>query len=231
MLTDGLVFLLNKALPVFRRLDVGGQLRDAHTLQHPGRVATGHIRIATNPNDADTVTMNSRVFEIDTGDGVTAGNVLVTRGGSAALTAVALAAALNRYFAHAYVITVHGTDTTVIDIAARTPGTALTLATTSGGRMVVQDNAEEVAKGDYQLYLLRRSVTAEDDVRDRVRVDTGLSAILEYAYRIRTSATNNTEVAWDGAVTVDGGVVEFDNTGSTDLAAGHIIHLLVVGQN
>jgi hypothetical protein len=242
LMTAGEQFLLNKQLPYFKKIDIAGRLTKGQTLQCPGRVATGHVRVATNANDADTLTVtvvqilagggrrsSSKVYEIEVSGGVTAGNVSVAQGGTAALTATAIATALMQNQGHVLAAVAHATNTTVVDIRLRDAGALLTLATSSGGRLVVQDNAEELAPDEVHVYTARRTVTAEDDTRDRVRIDTGLSAITSYHIRVRTSATNNTELAWDGAITVTGGVIEMDNSGSTDLAAGNIIEALAFG--
>jgi len=229
LLTAGQQASLNRALPIATTLGLGSRLTQAESLQAPGRIGTGHIRIATNLQDGDTVTVNGVIYEADNTAAVTAGNILVTIGGTAALTATALAAAIRANQGHHIKAAAHATDTTVIDMAMRVPGAPLSLATTSGGRAVVQDNAEELAPTELQVYVLRRTVTAEDDTRDRVRIDTGLTTIVAHHKRIITSSTNNTEIAWTGATVITGGVIELDNTGSTDLAAGHIIELLVVG--
>jgi hypothetical protein len=242
LLTAGEQVKINKTTPSFKHFAVAERLTAAQTLQAPGRPATGHVRVATNPNDTDTLTItavetlpngatrsSSKIYEIEVTGGVTAGHVAVTKGGTAALTATALAAAILATQGHLLAAVAHATDTTVVDLRLRTPGARLTLATSSGGRLVVQDNAEELLPGELQLYAVRRTVTAEDDTRDRVRIDTGLATIVSYTLRISTSATNNTELAWDGATTVTGGVIELDNTGSTDLAANNIIALVAVG--
>ena len=111
-------------------------------------------------------------------------------------------------------------------------GTTLALAeSTAGARVAVQDNAEEVAAADRVLYPIRRTVTTEDVTRGRIRIDTGLSNIDSYSVDILTSATDYTRIAWaGGAATVTGGVLELDNAGGTDWAAGNVVVAWVWGR-
>ena len=104
----------------------------------------------------------------------------------------------------------------------------LTLATASGGRVVVQNNAGQLAAAAQALYSRRRVVTAEDVTRTRIVVTTGLSALDSYTVRLVTSATDNTPVAWNGTVTATGGVLEL-SLGATPFAAGHVVEVMAIG--
>jgi hypothetical protein len=210
-----------------------GRLQSARRTRGAGRPATGHIRLAANPNDTDTLTITTGlvvvVYEFDNNAAVTAGRILVTIGASAAATATNLAAAILANQGIYLGAAAHATDTTVVDIATLAKGGILTLAESTGGaRVVVRDNGEELTTGDRQLYVISRVVVAEDVTRTRIRVDTRMTSILYYQFRLRTSAASNVEIGYTGAVTISGGVIEF-GAGGTNFAAGNILDLLVVG--
>lgn len=199
-----------------------------------GRPATGHVRIAVNANDADTLTITAGglavVYEFESAGGVTAGRVPVTIGGSAGATATNLRAAILANQGHLLNSAVHGTDTTVVDLALITPGGALTLAeSTAGARVVVQDNAEELARAQRRPYGHRRTITAEDVTRGRLRVDTGLASLSYWRMNILTSATNSVRIAATGAQSASGGVLEMDNAGGTAWSAGNVLDVLAWG--
>lgn len=222
--------VLNNLATFPRGSSPGTRIFNGETLQHPGRIATGHIRVATNANDTDTVTVNGVVYEFDTGGAITAGRVLVTIGGTAALSATALATAISQRQGNSLKAAAHATDTTVVDIASRVVGAPFALATSSGGRLIVQDNGEELARNQYLRVRIDRVVTAEDVTRTRVRVDTGLTSLVGRPnYRIITSTALNTELAWNGTTTVTGGVIEFTVGTAAALAAGNLIILDVEG--
>lgn len=231
---------LNKSSPLSFKLHLGDRVRVAESLQMAGRVASGHIRFTANANDTDTVTVtvggapgvpgSTRVYEFESTGGVTAGRVLVTIGGTAALTATALATAIRANQGTGILAAAHATDTSVVDVTHRTPGAVLTLATTSGGRLVVQNNGAQLAVTAQAVFATRRTITAEDVTRARVRVATGLSAIDTYPYKVLTSAANQTPLPYNGAATVTGGVIEF-SLGSAGgiLAAGNILEITAYG--
>jgi hypothetical protein len=205
-----------------------------------GRLATGHIRLSGNPADTDTVTITVtlpgastivQTLEFDGDSAITSGNVSVTIGGSAAATATNLATAITANFdSQELTGVVHGTDTTVVDVAVQQQDWALTLAEVdSGGNIVLQDNAEELASELQHLWQHSRTITAEDVTRGRVRVDTGLTTIRFSLFRVRTASNDNTEIAYNGTISTSGGVIEFDDNGGTDMAAANILDLLVLG--
>lgn len=203
-------------------------------VRDPGRSATGHVRLAAQPVDGDTVTVTvagvAVTYEFDSGGGVGGGRVAVTIGVDEAATTTNLRTAINAQQGGVLASAVHGTDNRTVDLAVLTRGSTFSLAeSTAGVRLVVQDNAEELTAADRYLFPLARTVTAEDVTRGRVRIDTRLTAITTYLFRLRTSATNNAEVAYNGTLTVTGGVIELDDDGATDLAAGNVIDLIVVG--
>ena len=193
-----------------------------------GQVATGLVRLAANPADGDTLTVTSGTFvviyEFDNTAAITIGRVPVPIGGSAAATAANLATAL--IAAQGMVVTAvqHPTDTTVVDIAARQAGATLTVAeSTSGVRLTVQDNANEVTPDVRYQFATRRTVTALDVTRGRVVIQTALGVMRWYQVLIQTSAAVPTVTPYNGVVTVSAGTIELTASGGSDLVAGNII--------
>jgi len=247
-LTTTQVNMLNNSSPAAKATSLGSRLREAGggggAVQYHGRLATGHFRVGTNAQDGDTVTVtvgpiiiegityppSSVVYEFDNNAAVTAGRILVTIGGTAALSATALAAAIAASQGGALTAVAHATNTTVVDIASRAPGAALTLASTSGGRVLVQDNADELLQQAVVVWAIRRTVTAEDVTRTRIVLATGLVTVLSYTLRLVLSAADNTTVAYNGTVTVTGGVIELTlGTAGGVFAAGNILEATVYG--
>lgn len=196
-----------------------------------GRYATGHIRVNTQPADADTVTVNiggtSKVYEFDNNSSVSGSNISVTIGGTTAITATNLAAAITTNQGTICTAAAHGTNTTVVDIRSKTAGGALTLSQ-SAAALVLQDNAQELAAGTRTVYFEQRTITAEDGTRARVRFDTGLTSIEGYIYRNVTSSTNEDNVISTDTITVSGGVIEIVK-GTPGYATGNIVRIIVWG--
>lgn len=244
ILTPAEASQLTKSSPLAAKLRLGDRVRAAESLQMAGRVATAHARFTANANDTDTVTVtagtvtvggltvpgSTRVYEFESTGGVTAGRVLVTIGGTAALTATALATAIRATQGVSVTAVAHAVNTSVVDVAHRAQGGTLTLATASGGRIVVQNNGGQLAPTAQALYSVRRTITAEDVARTRVRVNTGLAALDSFTYRVVVSAADNTPLAYNGAATATGGVLEF-TLGSAGgiLATGNILELTAYG--
>lgn len=200
----------------------------------PGRQATGHIRVAVLPNDADTVTVTvagvATVYEFDNNASVGAGNVAVTIGGTAAITATNLANAIKLNQAGRIAAAAHGTDTSVVDVRVLSAGATLALAeSTAGARVVAQDNGEELSPAVLLAYAGSRTLTAEDVTRGRVRFDTGFASVRLWQAIIRESSASLFATSWNGAATLSGGVIELDNSGSEDWAAANVIEVLAHG--
>lgn len=200
----------------------------------PGRCATGHIRLAALPNDADTCTVTvagvATVYEFESGGGVGGGNIAVTIGGTAAITATNLKNAILLNQAGLIGAAVHGTDTTIVDVRVFAAGATLALAeSTAGARIVVQDNADELTPAILMPYLASRAVTDEEVTRGRVRFDTGFASVRSWQAIVRESAASLFSVSWNGAATVSGGIIELDNSGSEDWEAANVIDLLAYG--
>lgn len=221
-----LQYLLEKLLENTQRLDVDLSIG----LFDHGRPATGHIRLGGNPSDGQTVTITvngeSVVYEFDNDDSVTSGNIEVDIGAAAADTATNLQTAIAASQGH--VLASGQTVAQIIDVRVLTNGHTLALAHTSGV-IAVQDNGEELTPATRFLYTLSRTVTAEDVTRTFLRVDTGLTAVTNYFFWVRTDSADTTAIAYDGTVTVSGGVLTFGSDGATDLAAGNVLSLIVIG--
>ncbi len=201
--------------------------RVLQSAMHAGRCATAHVRLLAGGNDGDTLTIEvgaaQTIYELDSGGGVTPGNVAVTIGGTPAETATNLQAAIDGEQGTLLASAVHGTDTDTIDLRVLAAGTALVLAeSTAGARIAAQDNAEEQATGQRYAYRVLRTVTAEDLARGRVRVDTGLSSV-EWVLEDVSRA------GWDGTVTLVGGIAEFTVGGAFPLQAGDTVEAIALG--
>lgn len=199
-----------------------------------GRCATGHIRVAVNAIDTDTVTITVNavpvIYEFDNNATITPGNIAVTLGGGAAASATNLRAAIVANQGAILASAVHTVDTTDIDLRVIAAGQAFALAeSTAAARLVVQDNGEELAATSRVVYAINRTVTAEDVLRDRIVVRTPLTNIRAWIARFRTAANNFTDIAYNGTVTITGGTIEFDFDGITDPAAANILDLIVWG--
>lgn len=197
-----------------------------------GAPAYGHVRMTANANDGDTVTVTvsgvAVIYEFDNDASITAGNISVTIGGSAATSAANLATAITANQPLAVSATQHATDTTVVDILALESGASFSLATNAAARITVQDNGGEMAEDLLYLWARSYTVTAEDVSRGRVRFETGFDDITYTLFRIRTSTSDNTEIGWTGTASTSGGAVEFPIAGG-EPAAGRRINLWALG--
>jgi hypothetical protein len=233
---------LNTSSPLAAEVRLGDRMRQAETLTLPGRCASGHIRIGTNPNDTDTLTLavgpvsvdgalrlgKGVVFEYEVAGGAQPENTLIVRGATAVLTATATAAAIRSALGGHLSATVHPTDTTVIDLVCLTPGAPLTLASASGGRVLVQDNGEELEEVRYGVFVLRRLLTAEDVTRARVVVPTGLQGTPYYTLRFLSAL--GVTIDYNGAATMSGGVIEVpQGTAAGVWAAATVLEVVAFG--
>jgi hypothetical protein len=244
ILTPAEALAVNKLSPLEFKIKMGDRLRAAESLQMAGRPASGHLRFTVAGTDTDTVTVtvgsvvvggltvpgSTVVYEMDNNAAVTAGRVLVTIGGTAALSATALAAAIARNQGASITAAAHTTDTTVIDVAHRVAGGTLTLASTSGGRIVPQNNGGQLAPTAIAMWARRRTVTAEDVTRARIRIVTGLATIDGYTFRFVLSAADNTTDNYNGTPVVTGGILEFpQGTAAGVFAANNVLELTIFG--
>jgi hypothetical protein len=121
-------------------------------------------------------------------------------------------------------------DTATVDVCHLVPGAALTLTASAGARLVVQNNQEQLPQGAYALYVLRRTVTAEDVARGSVRIQTGWSTLLNGFARLYTSASDQAPDPYNGQATITGGVLSLEQgSGSGTWGAGNVIELTLFG--
>lgn len=157
---------LNQGTPFGREIDLGGRLGDLEGLsveQHRLQPAVGYVRHTGVSSDGETVTINGRVYEYDTG-GVITGDVLVdiSGGNSAAQSATALAAAINTD-SGADVEALVAADTTTVILVGRTAETAFALAETlANGSVSAATMAGGRAAADRQHACGSYVVTAAD---------------------------------------------------------------------
>lgn len=204
-------------------------------LFYAGRPATGHIRLASNPSTNDTTTITVDLLGTSTAYvfqfGGSGSNINVTIGGSAAATATNLATAITANIPTAILTgAAHGTDTTVVDVQHKEQGETLTLAeSTSGVRIVVQDNGEEKVPTLLHFYAGVRTVTAEDVTRGRIVVQTPFSSVYNFIFRVQNSTSDHSAIAYNGTVSTSSGNVDFDDNGGTDMSAGDVLNLWAIG--
>ena len=236
---------LTQSSPIAAATQLGARLLRGESLQSAGRVATGHIRLVTQPTDADTVTVTaagatvqgrfvpgrSAVFEFDSDSAVTPGHVAVSIGATAALTAQNLLLAMPSGLGGVVRASVHPTDTTTLDVAHTVPGGVLTLSDSAPAfRIVVQANNEQHDDGPMTLWMCTRIVTAEDLDRGRVRVDTGLVQILDTLIASYVGQQDRTDKLWNGTLTLTGGILEGTiGTATGALDVGNVLAVLVLG--
>jgi len=227
-------------------VQLGQRLADASTLQFYGDSATAHVRLAALPLAGDTLTLLagsavdrlglwdqgcSATYEFTTSGTVAAGNVPVLIGATPAATATALAAAMQGTTTNAVVAEAHPVDTTTVDLTHNTPGAVLTLATTApAARIVAQNNSEQLPLGEYVFIIRKRTITAEDVARGRIRFDTGWSQIVEGFASLYRSSTDQTPENYNGTTTMTAGVLELtQGTAAGTWAAGSVIQMILLG--
>lgn len=200
-----------------------------------GQVATGAISFISNPADGDTVAVTidteAVIYEFDSNATVGAGHVTVPIGGSSAVTATNLAAVMAAQSQRASLTaTQHATDTTVIDLVGMKAGAPLTITESTGGvRLSVQDTGNEREQTTLYWFAQRREVTAHDVLRARIVFNTGMQTVVWWNVVVQTSPTEPLATGFDGEVLITGGVIEVENTGSTDFALGQMIVVIAAG--
>jgi archaellum component FlaF (FlaF/FlaG flagellin family) len=196
-----------------------------------GRPGTAHIRMFAPVVNGDTIsiTANGTIATY-----VAANPVLnptdYLNTGVPAVDIIALQAVMQAMQGANIVSAVHAVDTTVIDLRSVVAGPLLVALVGFGAASVAaQNNYEQLTPASRNIWQFRRTVTAEDVLRTRVRFDTGLTNIRGYVLRVIAAAADNTEILYDGTITITGGVIDMDNTGMVDLALNQIIMLEVQG--
>jgi hypothetical protein len=240
---------LNQSQPANLAVDLARRVSDASTLQCAGRPATSHVRLAQQPQDGDTLRVEAHpgeqegvlvpgltcTYRFTTTGTVPDDTVPVVIGASVTETASALAQAINGQQSGVLRAAVDGST---VDCTHRTPGAALGLTAAAGtpadpppsARLVVQNNQEQLPQGPYHLYVLRRTVTAEDVSRGTLRVDTGLTTLLSGFARLYTSASDQTPDPFNGQATITGGVLTLgQGTGNGTWSSGNVVELLLFG--
>lgn len=195
-----------------------------------GGHTTGHIRFLSQPVDGDVVTITvgslATRFQFDTGGVVAGDNVLVTIGATTAATVTNFIAKIGSSIG-LVLAAFQATDTNVADVIAKFDDTTLSfLENTGGRRFAVQSNGETQKGQAVYLYSVRRTITAEDVARARVRFNCAFSAIINYVYNMTSSSTLQTAIVYSGTVAENGGVLEFT---IDSLVAGNMIRLWVIG--
>ena len=191
-----------------------------------GIKAIGSIHFASNVLvDGETITIGDRIYEFDDNASVTAPNILVTIGGSAAATVTNLIAAIN---ANKPTVPVTATVDPVSAVTIRIVGDAqgangnLALAETvvdagitlSGALMTDGENAgsQTVHRG---LYI----VTANDVLAANIVIPSGLTTPRFVEADLRdTNGVFREDIT--GQLTVVSGEIHHGFEGATDLVAG-----------
>lgn len=194
-----------------------------------GAVAQGAFHLANNTIvDGETFSIGGKTYEFDDDASVSGTNVLVTIGGTAALTAAEMVAKINANKPTPGVTaSLDPVDSTTVRLKADDRGAAGNLAlaetvsdagfTKSGATMTGGENGgtQTPSRGEYV-------VTAIDVLAGSVVIETGLQTPRFPHLYIRkadgTFAENLT-----GVVSISGSQIRHDFAGATDLEAGDII--------
>jgi hypothetical protein len=191
-----------------------------------GAKAQGLIQFGSNTLvDGETITVGNKVFEWDNNAAVTAGRVLVTIGGSAALSAAALLAAINANKPTPGVTAVLDTKSNVtVRLYADARGVAgnMTVSETiTAADITVESLVSGEAGGTQTEARGAYTVTDEDVVADNIEIDTGLTSPRFVQVEIRSAA--GVPIAHTAEVTVTSGRIRLNFAGAVDPAAGHVV--------
>ena len=226
-------------------VQVGQRLSDASTLQCMGDTATGHIRLVSNVQIGDSIAVfagaacnrqavfipgSDITYEFSSTGSVTPGNLPVLLGATSAQSAINLAEIIARTQCTVVRAEAHPVDTNVVDIVHIVPGGVLTLTAQAANRIAVQSNNEGLAPADFVMIMRKRTISAEDVARGRIRFDTGWSKIVEGFASLYRSSTDQTAENFNGVVTYDSGKLELaQGTGTGQFLAGNVMHLMLLG--
>lgn len=197
-------------------------------LKFKGNKATGSIHLSGQPADTGIVTIGDKVYEFDSNATVTAGRITVTIGGSAALTAAALIAAINANKPTIPVTAsadpVDASGSRVILTADRVGSNgnmvlteAATNLTVSGaGTMLGGENGaiQTPARGSY-------IVEDEDILADCIKIPTGLTSPRFPTVQCLTTAGLVKVPTW--LLTISGEFILLTFAGATDPVATDVI--------
>lgn len=198
-------------------------------VRYLGSVAQGAFHLANNTIvDGETFSIGGKTYEFDDDASVSGTNVLVTIGGSAALTAAAMIAAINANKPTPGVTaSADPVDSATVRLKADDRGAAGNLAlaetvsdagfTKSGATMTGGENGgtQTPSRGEYV-------VTAIDVLAGSVVIETGLQTPrFPHLYIRKADGTYAENLT--GVVSISGSQIRHDFAGATDLEAGDII--------
>jgi hypothetical protein len=231
------------ATPSNQMVNLAQRVSDASTLQSPGRVATAHYRLVSQPLAGDTVQVqvgpvtsdgtftagSSVTYTFTTTGSVPDATIPVPIGPDLATTTATLAQTIMGQQSAVLIAAAHAVDVGVVDVAGLVPGAAVTIAA-SGLGVTVQNNSEALGKQQYQFWVLRRTVTPEDVTRGRLRCVTGCRTILATLVRLTAGPQDLTPDPYNGVITTDGGVIELaQGSGTGRFIAGNILEIQAYG--
>lgn len=197
-----------------------------------GLKAVGAIRLPANPTDGETVAVGpvpavggvvGQRFEFDNNALVTVGNQLVTIGGSAALSAIALRDKINAFPPSpvAVVAEIDPIDTAVVRLYASQPGAAGNLALVKvGANIAVSDVAMTGGEnsGNQTLHRGEYVVTALDVLAGNCMIDTGLSG--PRFLQVDCFTVTGLQKLLTSLTTFSGARIQLDFDGATNPVAG-----------
>lgn len=192
-----------------------------------GTKSQAAVRLTANPADGNTITITpvsgtTRIYEFESGGGVTPGNIAVTIGGTAAITITNLIAAINANKPVPSIIAyADPIDTSVARLEAEFPGAAGNHALAAVGGNIVLSGAALTNGEDSTNQVEARSeyvVTALDVTAGCCMISTGLGSPRFFQLECRT-ATGLLK-GLTSLCTIDGSRIKVDTDGATNPAAG-----------
>jgi len=191
--------------------------------------ARGHIRIAANVADAETVTIGDDVYEFDrTANGVVAGNIAVTghADDTPANATDALIVAINTRDNMVKAVDLGVNDILIVAKSANVNETVM--SETMGGAGNVVDGALYAGSDStlVQVHATQVVVTANEVAAGEAVIPLTFTPT-EAIVVVRDAA--GALVAWNGAVTLDAtnDFVRIDNGGVTNFSATDVLNVLV----
>lgn len=198
--------------------------------------AASGIYMDAQANDADTITINGRVYEFDPGDDGIAGDVEIDTNGNANIDDdIDDAVAAINGDGSAEVTAVADTANDIIWIYAGTAGTAgnsLTLAeSTSEARMKVMDStlADGFDEAVGVCHTIKHTVTANEASIGALAVHHGLTSIESLSVQALDGGAGGDLTTPDVSVTDSGGVLILGEGSSPSWATGDIFYVTIIG--
>ena len=192
------------------------------------RRAMNVLRLASNVADAETITLGSEVYEIDTAaapGAITAGNIRVdcNAGVTPAIASAAIVAAINANTRNGLTaVAISANEILVFANSDSSPITlpcAETLAGANNAWAAANFYGGE-ASGVRGLRAAQRSPNAQEVAIGNMHFMFPF-AVNAALIQIRTST--GASKAWDGVTTISGARVSLDNAGATDWAATDVV--------